>query len=399
MKEKDPGVQFSVVAAESCVNILLFQTAHMRKMLKKYCDVLYIDCTYFLNVVGYPIVVFMVVDGSNVGHCVGYACVRDERMVTLTALFAEFVRKNEGLDVKTVIVDKDASEIGALRQAMPWCDVILCRFHVAKSLADAVRKYCVKGEQERMQELVSKMLWCSKEEDFWGAFEIVGEGPLKVYLQKNWLPVRASWANHLTETKTTWGNKTNNFVERHNRVLKTLANSKTSLPELIRSFLAYHAREELKAKTQAKQLMLKSRVLRPLYPAAEEILTDASKKFTPYACDILKKQMDILHKQVVRYDPLEKCVVVEVNGQQRCFSVDGGCGCLLFTEKGFPCWHMLAFFQAEGRDHLEAIPARYKKEILLECIGSDGETEVGVSNSGEVRQVTLPETVQASAPT
>ena len=86
-------------------------------------------------------------------------------MVTLTALFAEFVRKNEGLDVKIVIVGKDASEIGALRQAMPWCDVILCRFHVAKSLADAVRKYCVKGEQERMQELVSKKL-CSKEEDF-----------------------------------------------------------------------------------------------------------------------------------------------------------------------------------------------------------------------------------------
>ena len=76
MKEKDAGAQFSVVAAESCVNILLFQTAHMRKMLKKYCYVLYIDCRYCLNVVGYPVVVFMVVDGNNVGHCVGYACER-----------------------------------------------------------------------------------------------------------------------------------------------------------------------------------------------------------------------------------------------------------------------------------------------------------------------------------
>ena len=93
-------------------------------------------------------------------------------------------------------------------------------------------------------------------------------------------------------------------------------------------------------------------------------------------CDILKKQLDILHKQVVRYDPLEKCVVVEVNGQQRCFSVDGGCGCLLFTEKGLPCWHMLAYFQAEGREPLGAIPARYKKEMLFECIGSDSETEL-----------------------
>ena len=33
-----------------------------------------------------------------------------------------------------------------------------------------------------------------------------------------------------------------------------------------------------------------SRVLRPLFPAAEELLTAACKKFTPYVCDILKKK-------------------------------------------------------------------------------------------------------------
>ncbi|KAK3731893.1 hypothetical protein RRG08_043228 [Elysia crispata] len=58
----------------------------------------------------YPVVVFMVVDGDNVGHqCVGYACVKDERMVTLSVLFGEFVRRNEGVCVRTVIVDKDAN--------------------------------------------------------------------------------------------------------------------------------------------------------------------------------------------------------------------------------------------------------------------------------------------------
>ena len=51
--------------------------------------------------------------------------------MTLSVLFSEFVHKNEGMKVKTVVVDKDASEIGAVRQTMPECNVVLSRFHVA----------------------------------------------------------------------------------------------------------------------------------------------------------------------------------------------------------------------------------------------------------------------------
>ncbi|KAK3744901.1 hypothetical protein RRG08_058081 [Elysia crispata] len=108
----------------------------------------------------------MVADGDNVGQCVGYACVKDERLVTLSVLFGEFVRRNEGVCVRTVIVHKDASEIAAVRMTMPECDILLCRFHVAKSLYDSVRKYCPKVEPERMDGLCTKMLKCASENVF-----------------------------------------------------------------------------------------------------------------------------------------------------------------------------------------------------------------------------------------
>ena len=54
------------------------------------------------------------------------------------------------MKVKTVVVDKDASEIGAVRQTMPECNVVLSRFHVAKTLMEAVKKYCGRGEQEEV---------------------------------------------------------------------------------------------------------------------------------------------------------------------------------------------------------------------------------------------------------
>ena len=89
-------------------------------MLSSYPDVLYIDSTHCLNLYVHP-VVFMIVDGDNVGHCVRYACVRDEKMMTMSVLFSEFVRKNEGVNVRTAVpvVDKDA------RQTMPACNIVV----------------------------------------------------------------------------------------------------------------------------------------------------------------------------------------------------------------------------------------------------------------------------------
>ena len=45
----------------------------------------------------------------------------------MSVLFSEFVRRNEGVHVKTVVVDKDASEIGVVRQTMPEYDLALCQ--------------------------------------------------------------------------------------------------------------------------------------------------------------------------------------------------------------------------------------------------------------------------------
>ena len=62
-------------------------------------------------------------------------------MVTLSGLISEFVQKNEGENVRTVVVDKD------VRQTMPDCNIVLCRFHVAKTLYEAVKNYFPRGDE------------------------------------------------------------------------------------------------------------------------------------------------------------------------------------------------------------------------------------------------------------
>ena len=90
------------------------------------------------------------------------------------------------------------------------------------------------------------MLMTTSEQSFFSCLSEVPNGLLKTYLEKNWMPVVHTWANYITKDVITWGNKTNNFVERHNRVLKTLCNANTCLPEFFKSLLAYHKGEEEK---------------------------------------------------------------------------------------------------------------------------------------------------------
>ena len=380
MCSQDQGAHYSVFSQNGIVTTIFFQTSHMKKLFSSYSDVLYIDSTYCLNQLGYPVVVFMVVDGDNVGHCVGYAIVRDERMVTLAVLFHEFVKNNVGVNVKTVVVDKDASEIGALRLSMPDCQLVLCRFHVAKSLYDAVVKYCVKEDREEMHRRVSKLLMCASEELFFVTLSDIS-GSLKEYLNKNWLPIIDSWANFKTKHYVTWGNKTNNFVERHNRALKTIASSKTSLSLFVRELLTFHRGEELKLKKKLKDLNLRSRVLRPKFIDNVPVLQRAYSLLTPYACNLIKKELDKT-KENVSILSQHTLTVFRSDGSEKDYNLQGCvCQCLHFVEKRLPCWHLLEYCEKTKIDCFVSIPDRYLKSNYLNCLGSTSLESAPVSSS------------------
>ena len=392
MVTQDAGAHYSVFEEDNTIKTVFIQTTHMKKLLRSYPDVLFIDTTYCLNTFSYPMVVFMVVDGDNVGQCVGYACVKDERMVTLSVLFGEFVRRNEGVCVRTVIVDKDASEIAAVKMTMPECDtcIVLCRFHVAKSLYDAVRKYCPKVEQECMHQLCSKMLKCASENVFWECLDNIPNGVFKAYLNKNWVPVRHNWAYFSTKTMVTWGNKTNNFVERHNRAHKTVGNSKTSLTNFFKSLLSFHSQNELRLKQKVQELALRTVVLRPEVTRAAAVLSEAQKVLTPYACDQIMLQYNKLKDVECSYDCEAKVLLVrKSDGEVMEYFVGEGCQCLHFVEKGLPCWHMLAVYESKGVNVVETVPERYKLKRMIECVMHETTSEIETGACAAIGTVSM----------
>lgn len=291
---------------------------------------------------------------------------------------------------ETVIFDKDASEIAVVRAKMPSCDIVLCRFHVAKSLYDSVRKYCPKVDQDRMHALCTKMLRCANEEVFWEAFSEVPDGIFKTYLSKNWIPVRKNWANFSTKTMVTWGNKTNNFVERHNRALKSVSNSKTSLAHFFESLLTFHRQQELKMKQKIQELALRSVAIRPKVLRSAAVLSNAHKLLTPYACEQIMLQYNKMKDVVCTYDSeVQVLFVRKSDGEVTEHFVGEGCQCLHFVEKGLPCWHMLAVYESEGVNIVETVPERYQLKKMIDCVMQDTAPKNETGDSAAIGRVSV----------
>ncbi|GFS23558.1 hypothetical protein ElyMa_001642900 [Elysia marginata] len=119
-------------------------------------------------------------------------------------------------------------------------------------------------------------------------------------------------------------------------------------------------------------MSLRSKVYRPQFDTARDLISAAYATFTPYACKMLKQELDKLHKQVVAYDAETKTLAVSRgDGEQIIYPVGEGCTCLHFVEKQLPCWHMLGFYQAENNSPLNQVPERYRKDRMMECVLSE----------------------------
>ncbi|KAK3744902.1 hypothetical protein RRG08_058082 [Elysia crispata] len=158
----------------------------------------------------------------------------------------------------------------------------------------------------------------------------------------------------------TWRNKTNNFVERHNRALKTVGNSKTILAHFFESILTFHRRQGPRLKQKVHELALRTVVLRPKVTHAAAVLAEAQRILTPFACEQIAQQYNKLKDVACSFDTEAKALLVrKSDGEVMEYFVGDGCQCLHFVERGLPCWHMLAVYESEDMNVVETVPERY----------------------------------------
>ncbi|KAH7949186.1 hypothetical protein HPB49_006233 [Dermacentor silvarum] len=141
-----------------------------------------------------------------------------------------------------IVVDKDFSEISAIRSAFPSAPSIqLCQFNVMKAFRTGASHLARSNEErDKMVTTFNEMLQppnSRKFEDAQSEFTRFASKELIEDLEKNWLSIRNMWVRHICDQEFTCGANTTNRVEVHNGFLKTALSSSTKLHDAVRKLL------------------------------------------------------------------------------------------------------------------------------------------------------------------
>ncbi len=89
-----------------------------------YNNVISVDSTFNLNKSGYPLNIIITIDGNNESRIVAFGFVTsDKRTDIITVFFDWFNSKNPAyVNIKTILTDKNQSQIDVLRTTYPNAD-------------------------------------------------------------------------------------------------------------------------------------------------------------------------------------------------------------------------------------------------------------------------------------
>ena len=199
------------------------------------------------------------------------------------------------------------------------------------------------------------------------------------------MPIISSWALHETMFIKTYGAFTNNFVERHNRTLKTLGSSHTSLPSFLRAVLAHHRQKQLKLVQDVCEIKLTTRAVtcNTRSDVVSAQLAVVSAKTTVKAFDLLNDQVDRMQQHAetteVSFANDQVCYK-DIKGVLKTYPCDNNsCGCLFFKNRDLPCWHMLTWRLLFDQPLFHGIPEKWLIQTLLDCSTTELRTEAAVA--------------------
>ena len=130
-----PGATVDVVADDdNIIESIFFQDKRMQKVFEVFPEVTFVDGTYKLNDRDMALYIMCVVSGNGETEVAAFWMVSKEDEETLERVVQLFKNHNPHWSkVKTILIDKDASERAVFGRQFPNADLQLCTFHVLQS--------------------------------------------------------------------------------------------------------------------------------------------------------------------------------------------------------------------------------------------------------------------------
>ncbi|XP_034240130.1 uncharacterized protein LOC117644628 [Thrips palmi] len=240
MLEEDPG-SVAVInhdADSGVINSIFFQTSSMKKAYSDYPEVLIMDTTYKLCDNDMPLIVFQTIDCYGSSRNAGYAIISSEKKEIVSHALSLICRSNNDAFQRLgiVVVDKDQSEIAAIKEIAPHAEIHLCDYHSKVSMEKGGKKHHGSNYMEDVHPIVLSLIHAHSKEEFdeaYGVLKTVANPAFMDYYHKYWHNSGLVWSDYQRNLSLNLKARTTGRVESQNAKIKILVSKAYPVAEVI----------------------------------------------------------------------------------------------------------------------------------------------------------------------
>ena len=177
--------------------MIFVQDEQMRATFAAYPEIFFLDATYKLLELNFPVYLFVVEDANGEAEIVGLGALVNEDAESLDWLVRTFAERNPKVrDTRLVMADKDLNERDQIKEVLPWVKVLICLFHVLKTFRREITmdKMNISGQvREDCLQLIQKMCYAKSEIEYdaiYTQFCNIAPTSVKTYFDSSWHPIR-----------------------------------------------------------------------------------------------------------------------------------------------------------------------------------------------------------------
>ena len=244
-------IHYEESVSRKVVKCIFWQSGSMKKLLRDFGSVIFMDTTYNLTNRGYGLVTVSIKDNHDEGKLAAWALVSEESKHILSSVLKSLRDNNpDSLSkIQYVIIDKDFSEIASLSEVLPRSHIIICRYHAIKAVKRRIGNIHLPSNSLHIKEILSnhfiEMLYSGTELQYTKAWEstcdvssnLVALEEYKTYLETFWHNIREHWAFYILRQKPLFNSFTNNRSEALHKNIKDCIKKHSKFESVVTTLL------------------------------------------------------------------------------------------------------------------------------------------------------------------
>ena len=210
---------------DGSLSYLCFCTKEMLAMLERFPYVFLLDFTYKTNKYLMPLMTVMAIDNYGHGCPVLHAFVRNEDAEHIKEILRFMTTLFNSNQTTCFVIDKDFSEINAVRSVFPEARLNLCHFHISQAVLRHLKKLATSMASTVHDLFMTQVTTESLEEyrTLRTELEAIMPQDLVTYFTTNWWSCPERWATCFNVGTMKLDTTTTNHIESfHGKIKRTL---------------------------------------------------------------------------------------------------------------------------------------------------------------------------------